>query len=55
MAAERVGRACYGLELDPHYVDLAIRRWQRLTGEQAIHAVSGERFNDVRENVGGAQ
>ena len=35
IAAERVGRACYGLELDPLYVDLTIRRWQRLTGDIA--------------------
>ena len=38
MAAERVGRICYGLELDPLYVDTVIRRWQAMTGEMAIHA-----------------
>jgi DNA modification methylase len=32
VAAERVGRVCYGMEIDPIYVDVAIRRWQRLTG-----------------------
>ena len=31
MAAERVGRRAYGLELDPLYVDVAIRRWQAYT------------------------
>ena len=35
MAAERVGRVCRGMELDPRYVDLTIRRWQRLTGDDA--------------------
>lgn len=44
LAAERTGRICYGLELNPTYVDLAIRRWQQITGEQAIHAVSGQSF-----------
>jgi DNA modification methylase len=44
MAAERVGRVCRGVELDPIYVDVAIRRWQRLTGERAIHAQSGADF-----------
>ncbi len=44
LAAERVGRRCYGMELDPLYVDLAIRRWQKLTGLQAVHAVSGQLF-----------
>jgi DNA modification methylase len=35
IAAERVGRICRAIEMDPLYVDLAIRRWQRLTGQQA--------------------
>jgi DNA modification methylase len=46
MAAERVGRVCRGIELDPLYVDTAIRRWQRYTGESALHAETGETFND---------
>ena len=37
MAAERVGRVCYGIEIDPLYVDVAIRRWQNYTGEDATH------------------
>ena len=36
IAAQRVGRACRAIEMDPLYVDLAIRRWQRLTGEDAV-------------------
>ena len=44
MAAERVGRVCYGLEIDPLYVDVGIRRWQQLTGERAVHASSGKTF-----------
>ena len=47
LAAERTGRVCHAIELDPRYVDLSIRRWQRLTGGTAVHAVSGERFTDV--------
>jgi DNA modification methylase len=46
IAAERVGRICYGLELDPLYVDTAIRRWQRHTGESAVHAENGKPFDD---------
>lgn len=45
LAAERVGRICYGIEIDPEYVDVAIRRWQRHTGDHAVHAVSGKRFD----------
>jgi DNA modification methylase len=44
IAAERTGRVCYGLELDPLYVDALIRRWQRRTRREAIHVESGESF-----------
>jgi DNA modification methylase len=47
IAAQRVGRRCFGLELDPIYVDVIIRRWQAFTGEKAIHAVTGESFDSV--------
>lgn len=45
LAAERVGRIAYGMEIDPLYVDTAIRRWQSYCGEHAIHAATGETFN----------
>jgi DNA modification methylase len=48
IAAERTGRVCYGMELDPLYVDTLIRRWQRRTKLDAIHVGSGETFG-VRE------
>jgi DNA modification methylase len=47
IAAERTGRRCYGLELDPLYVDAIIRRWQKLTSGTAHHAASGRRFDDL--------
>jgi DNA modification methylase len=47
IAAERTGRRCYGLELDPLYVDTAIRRWQALTGGKARHAESDRLFDDL--------
>ncbi len=47
MVAERVGRICYGIEIDPLYVDVAIRRWQNYTGEAAIHEVTGKRFDEI--------
>ncbi|HXQ47944.1 MAG TPA: DNA methyltransferase [Caulobacteraceae bacterium] len=46
MAAERVGRQARGMELDPLYVDLTIRRWHRMTGEEAV-LEGGERFGDL--------
>jgi DNA modification methylase len=51
IAGERTGRVCYGLELDPMYVDTVIRRWQQFTGKQAVHAQSGRNFNDVELEV----
>jgi DNA modification methylase len=47
IAAERTGRRCYGIELDPGYVDTIIRRWQALTGGSARHAASGRNFDDL--------
>ena len=35
MAAEQTGRDCYMMELDPHYVDVIIQRWEDFTGQQA--------------------
>ena len=46
IAAERVGRRCRALELDPLYVDTAARRWQALTGEAARHARTGRTFDE---------
>ena len=47
MAAERIGRICYGIEIDPLYVDVAIRRWQNYTGEAAIHETTSKRFDEI--------
>ncbi|BBK33449.1 DNA modification methylase [Stella humosa] len=47
MAAERTHRVARAMELDPLYVDAAIRRWQRRTGGIARHAGSGETFEAI--------
>lgn len=47
VSAERTGRRCRGLELDPLYVDCAIQRWQRLSGEAAVLRGTGESFDQV--------
>jgi DNA modification methylase len=36
IAAETCGRACYAIELDPAYVDVAVKRWEAFTGTRAI-------------------
>lgn len=51
MAAERTGRICHGMELDPLYVDVIIRRWQKYTGGSAILAASGQSFDDLAAGV----
>lgn len=45
LAAEKTGRRARLIELDPAYVDVAIRRWQEMTGESAVHAVTGQMFD----------
>ena len=47
IAAQRTGRVCFGMELDPVYVDTAIRRWQKHTGLKAVHALTGTPFDEV--------
>ncbi|MDX2145201.1 MAG: DNA methyltransferase [Rhodospirillaceae bacterium] len=54
VAAEIAGRDAYAIELDPHYVDTSIRRWQKFTGEQAVNADTGRVFDELQsesENV----
>ncbi|MFC7478046.1 site-specific DNA-methyltransferase [Dankookia sp. GCM10030260] len=41
IAAEVTGRRCHGLEIDPRYADVAVRRWQKLTGRRAVLAGDG--------------
>jgi DNA modification methylase len=54
IAAERTGRICRGLELDPLYVDTAIRRWQAMTGKRARHAETDQPFDAPAVELGEA-
>jgi DNA modification methylase len=47
LAAERVGRRAYAAEIDPIYVDVAIRRWQALTGKDAVHFETRSTFDEL--------
>jgi DNA modification methylase len=47
IAAERTGRRCYGLEIDPLYVDIIVRRWQAFTRGDARHALTGKSFREM--------
>jgi DNA modification methylase len=55
LAAERVGRRAFAIELDPHYVDVSIRRWQQFTKRDAIHVESGQTFDERSEQIVGGQ
>lgn len=55
IACEMTGRACAGMELDPKYVDVAIRRWEAYTGGAAVHAETGLTFAEMRELRSGKQ
>ena len=46
IAAENKARRCYGMELDPIYVDTTIRRWQKHTGKKAVNVRTGQPFID---------
>jgi len=47
VAAEKTGRRARCLEIDPRYVDTAIRRWEAYSGAHAIEAASGRTFAEV--------
>jgi DNA modification methylase len=51
LAAERTRRCCRALEIDPAYVDLAIHRWQVMTGRDAVHAATGETFAGLAQRA----
>ena len=46
IASHQLERICYTMELDPHYCDVIIERWQNLTGEEAIRS-DGIKYNDL--------
>ena len=48
IAAETTGRVCYGIELNPAYVDVAVVRWQKFTGKQAILDGGDTTFDALR-------
>lgn len=48
IAAEKAERICYGIELSPRYVDVAITRWQDWTGNDALHGETGIKYSDIK-------
>lgn len=50
IAAQNTGRICAGIELDPTYVERAVRRWERHTGVTAIHLETGMSLDELHEH-----
>ena len=48
-AAELTERVCYGIELDPKYVEVVVQRWQTLAGKKATLDGDGRSFDEIAE------
>ncbi len=48
IAAEMTGRHCYAMELSPQYCDVIVKRWQKFTGKQAVHAETNQLFGEAQ-------
>ena len=48
IAAEMTGRCCHAVELNPAYVDVAVKRWQDFTGGKAVLEGDGRSFAEIR-------
>jgi DNA modification methylase len=55
MAAEETGRVGVGIDLDPLYVDVAVRRWHAQTRRDAVHAETGELFDDRAKRLASSE
>jgi DNA modification methylase len=49
IAAEQLGRKCYGMEISPQYCDVIVKRWQDFTGKKARHADTNMTFEEHRD------
>ena len=55
MAAERIGRSAFAMDVEPRYVDVGVRRWQAFTGKDAVDAERGETFDELAKRTAAAQ
>ncbi len=52
IACEQLNRKCRAIEIEPRYVDVAVRRWQSFVGKDAINEATGKTFNETRNIKG---
>lgn len=55
IACEKTNRKCYGMELDEHYCDVIINRWQEFTGKKATLESTGEAYDSLKPDSTGCQ
>jgi DNA modification methylase len=48
IACEKTNRQARLMELDPKYVDVIVKRWQKFTGKQAVHEETGKTFDEMK-------
>ncbi len=51
IACEKTKRKCYGMELDEHYCDVIINRWQKYTGKEAVLESNNKKYNELKSEV----
>lgn len=49
IACEKTNRKCFGMELDEHYCDVIINRWQEYTGKKAVLESNGKTYDELKE------
>ncbi|MCK4625068.1 MAG: site-specific DNA-methyltransferase [Phycisphaerae bacterium] len=47
IACEQLNRKCYAIEIEPRYIDVAVKRWEKLTGKQATLDGDGRTFAEI--------
>lgn len=52
IACEQLGRKCFAIEIEPRYVDVAVRRWEKLTGKHAILDGTNKTWKEVAHDRG---
>lgn len=53
IACQKTNRKCFGMELDEHYCDVIVNRWQNYTGKKAVLESNGKTYDDLKDsNVG---
>ena len=50
IACEKTNRKCYGMELDEHYCDVVVKRWQQYTEKEAVLEGSGKTYAELSDD-----